>query len=326
MDLPHRLSVEELSGISWKTAGLLTLPPLLWAGNSVIGSLVVGRIPPLGLNALRWTIAFVILLPLGWRAFSRPRDITSRLVHFALLGLLGVGSYNSFQYVALHTSSPVNVTLIAASSSLFMLLVGMIGYRVHPGWRQAAGAVLSIVGVLFVLSRGSVATLAALRFVPGDLFMLAATLAWAIYSWMLVRPPAHMSGAARPKWNWAEFLAVQVAFGVMWSGIAAGIEQAVKPQPIQWSGWTVAALFYVAIGPALIAYYAWGAGVARVGPTVAALFSNLTPLFAAVLSLALLGDVPHWYHAVAFVLIASGIVVSTRGQIPFRSKKGTDQS
>lgn len=312
VDLPHRLPVEELSGITWKTAGLLTLPPLLWAGNSVIGSLVVGRIPPLGLNALRWAIAFAILLPLGWRAFARPAEIVSRAGHLALLGLLGVGSYNSFQYVALHTSSPVNVTLIAASSSLFMLVVGMIGYRVRPAWGQAVGAVLAIAGVLFVLSRGSVETLAALRFVAGDLFMLGATLAWAIYSWMLVRPPAHMTGAARPAWNWAEFLAVQVLFGVLWSGIAAAIEQVVKPQPIDWSGWTVAALVYVAIGPALIAYYAWGAGVARVGPTVAALFSNLTPLFAAILSLALLGEVPRWYHAVAFVLIATGIVISTR--------------
>lgn len=298
--------------IDWKTAGLLTLPPLLWAGNSVIGSLVVGKIPPLALNALRWAIALAILLPLGWRAFARPRDIATRFTHLALLGLLGVGSYNSFQYVALHTSSPVNVTLIAASSSLFMLVVGMAGYGVHPERRQIAGAALSIAGVLLVLSRGSVHTLLALRFVPGDLFMIGATLTWAIYSWMLVRPPAHMSGKERPAWNWAEFLAVQVAFGVAWSGIAAGVEQAVKPQPIQWSPWIVLAMLYVAIGPALIAYYAWGAGVARVGPTVAALFSNLTPLFAAVLSLALLGEVPYWYHGVAFLLIASGIAISTR--------------
>ncbi len=268
---------------------MLTLPPLLWAGNSVIGSLVVGRVPPLALNALRWTIAFAILLPLGWRAFARPGEIASRLVHLALLGLLGVGSYNSFQYVALHTSSPVNVTLIAASSSLFMLAVGMIGYRVHPERPQIVGALLSIAGVLFVLSRGSLHALAALRFVPGDLFMLAATLAWAIYSWMLVRPPAHMVAPARPPWNWAEFLAVQVAFGMVWSGLAAAAEHAIAPQAIRWSGWTAAALLYVAVGPALIAYYAWGAGVARVGPTVAALFSNLTPLFAALLSLALLG-------------------------------------
>ncbi len=276
--------------ITWGTAGLLTLPPLLWAGNAVVGSLVVGAIPPLTLNALRWALALVI----------------------ALLGLFGIGCYNAFQYLALRTSTPINVTLIAASSSLFMLLVGFAGYRVRPTWRQTAGAMFSVAGVLLVLSRGSVHTLLELRFVPGDLFMLAATLAWAFYSWMLARPPASMRGAARPAWNWAEFLAAQLLFGVVWAWLAAGAELAVHPVHIAWTPWILAALAYVAIGPAIIAYYAWGAGVARVGPTIAAIFSNLTPLFAALLSLAMLGDVPHWYHAVAFVSIATGIIISTR--------------
>jgi drug/metabolite transporter (DMT)-like permease len=278
----------------------------------VVGSLVVGAIPPLTLNALRWALALVILMPLGWRILRRPREIVERWPHLALLGLFGIGCYNAFQYLALRTSTPINVTLIAASSSLFMLLVGFAGYRVRPTWRQMAGAMFSVVGVLLVLSRSSVHTLLELRFVPGDLFMLAATLAWAFYSWMLARPPASMRGAARPAWNWAEFLAAQLLFGVVWASLAAGAELRVHPTHIEWTPWIVAALAYVAIGPAIIAYYAWGAGVARVGPTIAAIFSNLTPLFAALLSLAMLGDVPHWYHAVAFVLIATGIVISTR--------------
>jgi drug/metabolite transporter (DMT)-like permease len=298
--------------ITWGTAGLLTLPPLLWAGNAVVGSLVVGAIPPLTLNALRWALALTILMPLGWRILRRPGEIVERWPHLALLGLFGIGCYNAFQYLALRTSTPINVTLIAASSSLFMLLVGFAGYRVRPTWRQMAGAMFSLVGVLVVLSRGSVHALLELRFVPGDLFMLAATLAWAFYSWMLARPPASMRGAARPAWNWAEFLAAQLLFGFVWASLAAGAELRVHPTRIEWTPWIVAALAYVAIGPAIIAYYAWGAGVARVGPTIAAIFSNLTPLFAALLSLAMLGDVPHWYHAVAFALIATGIVISTR--------------
>jgi drug/metabolite transporter (DMT)-like permease len=165
---------------------------------------------------------------------------------------------------------------------------------------------------VLVLSRGTLETLLALRFVPGDLFMLGATLTWAMYSWMLARPPETMRGERRPAWNWAEFLTAQLVFGAAWASLAAGVEQAYVATSIRWSPWVFAALAYVAIGPALIAYYAWGAGVARVGPTIAALFSNLTPLFAAVFSLALLGQVPHWYHGVAFVLIAAGIVISTR--------------
>lgn len=297
--------------ISWKTAGLLTLPPLLWAGNAVVGSLVVGKVPPLTLNALRWALALAILLPLGWRALREPGEIARRWRHLALLGLLGIGCYNAFQYLALQTSSPINVTLIAASSTLWMVVIGLAGYRVRPTWRQVVGALLALAGVALVLSRGALETLLALRFVPGDLFMLLATLTWAAYSWMLARPPQSMKGQKRPAWNWAEFLAVQLLFGVAWAGIAAGVEQALQPSDIRWTPWVVAALLYVAIGPAIIAYYAWGAGVARVGPTIAALFSNLTPLFAAVFSLALLGEVPHWYHGLAFVVIAGGIAIST---------------
>ncbi|HWH38895.1 MAG TPA: DMT family transporter [Usitatibacter sp.] len=304
--------------MSWRTAALLTLPPLLWAGNAVLGAIVVASIPPLALNALRWSLAFVFLLPLGFRAFSRPREIALRWRYLALVGLLGIGCYNAFQYLALTSSTPLNVTLIAASSSLWMLLVGMVGFRTLPTWRQAAGATLSIVGVLLVLSRGSAATLLGLRFVAGDLYMVLATLAWAIYSWMLVRPPASMRGDARPRWNWAEMLIVQVAFGALWAAAGAAAEQALHPHAIAWTPALLGALAYVALGPAVLAYYAWGEGVARVGPTVAALFSNLTPLFTALLSLAVLGATPRWYHAAAFALIAVGIVISSARRAPVR--------
>lgn len=301
-----------MARITGKAAALLTLPPLLWAGNAVVGSLLVGVLPPLTLNALRWILAFAILLPLGWRAFRDGREIATRWRYFAVLGLLGIGTYNACQYMALQTSTPINVTLIAASASIFMVAVGFLGFHVKPTPGQLAGAMLSIVGVLFVLSRGTVEALLALRFVPGDLFMLLATLAWSGYSWMLARPPAHMRGDARPRWNWAEFLCVQMLFGAAWAALAAGVELAFHPAAIRWTPAVLAALAYVAIGPALLAYWAWGAGVARVGPTVAALFSNLTPLFAALFSLAALGDTPRWFHGVAFVLIAGGIAISTR--------------
>jgi drug/metabolite transporter (DMT)-like permease len=298
--------------VTWRTAALLTLPPLLWAGNAVIGSVMVAHIPPLTLNALRWTLAFVFLLPFGWRVFTRPREIADRWRHLALIGLLGIGCYNAFQYLALTSSSPLNVTLIAASSSLWMLLIGWIGFGVAPVWRQGVGASLSIAGVLLVLSRGDFEALVGLRFVAGDVYMVIATIAWGIYSWLLARPPASMREPDRPRWDWAQFLMVQLMFGMTWTVIAAAAEQAVRPAMPQWTLPLVAAMVYVAAGPALVAYWAWGAGVSRVGPTVAALFSNLTPLFTALLSLVALGQAPEWYHGVAFVLIGAGIAISSR--------------
>jgi len=298
--------------ISARTALLLTLPPLLWAGNAVVGRLAVGHVPPLALNALRWWLALVLLLPLGWRALRRVGDIADRWKHLALLGLVGVGCYNALQYVALRTSTPINITLIAASSPLWMLGVGALFYREHPTLRQGVSAVCSLAGVALVLSRGSLASLLQVRLVQGDLLMLLAAALWAVYSWMLARPPRAMHGTARPAWNWAEFLFVQVLFGSLWAGVFAGVEWAVDPSAIDWSPWVLAALAYVAIGPSVLAYRFWGLGVSTVGPALAALFANLTPLFAALLSAALLGELPRWYHAVAFALIAAGIMVSAR--------------
>jgi drug/metabolite transporter (DMT)-like permease len=298
--------------LTLKIAALLTLPPLLWAGNAVVGRMAVGTVPPLALNFARWLLAFVILLPVARAVLQDRAAIARRWKYLALVGLLGMGSYNAAQYLALQTSTPINVTLIAASSPVWMIAVGALFYGEHPKARQWLGCALSLAGVLLVLARGDATVLTQWRLLPGDLLMLAAIISWAFYSWLLARPPAHMRGDQRPLWNWAEFLLVQMAFGLAWSGAAAAGEWAVADFTLHWTPWLVPLLLYVAIGPSLIAYRCWGIGVATVGPAVAAFFGNLTPLFAALFSAALLGDTPRPFHAAAFVLIAAGIVVSAR--------------
>ncbi len=298
-----------------RLALLLLLPPVMWAGNAVVGRLAVGHVPPLALNAMRWVLALAILAPLGWRALATREarlEVRERWRPLALLGLLGIGSYNALQYLALNTSTPINVTLIVSSAPMWMIAIGAVFYRERPGGRAIAGAALSVAGVAVVLGRGDPVVLAQVRFVTGDLLMLVATLAWCAYSWMLARPHPSLAGARRPDWDWAAFLLVQIAFGAVWATAFAGIEAAVAPAPIRWSIWVVLALVYVAVGPSLIAYRCWGLGVAAAGPAVAAFFANLTPLFAALLSAAVLGEAPHVYHGVAFALIVAGIAVSTR--------------
>jgi len=275
---------------------------------------MVGHAPPLLLNGMRWLGAFLLLLPLGWHALSTPErraEVAARWPHLALLGLLGVGMYNAMQYMALRTSTPLNVTLIAASAPLWMMLTGALLYRVRPGPRDLLAALLSLAGVVVVLTRGQPLAIGQLQLVPGDLLILVAIGCWSIYSWLLARPPQSMRGEARPKWDWAEFLLVQVVFGLGWAAAAAAGEAAIAEyEPVRW-GWPLAlALVYLAIGPSLIAYRAWGVGVARAGPAMAALFSNLTPLFAALISGLVLGSWPEAYHLLAFGLIVAGIACS----------------
>lgn len=296
------------SKLSPSTIVLLTVPPLLWAGNAIVGRLVRDAVPPMTLNLLRWALALLILLPLGRAVFQSRSALLANWRRYALLGLLGIGLYNSFQYLALQTSTPINVTLVASGMPVWMMLVGALFFRVPVARRQVIGALLSIAGVLLVLCRGDWNLLLALRLVPGDLYMIVATIAWSFYSWLLTRP----GEPAAVRADWAAFLLAQVIYGVLWSGLFAAGEWTLTDAAITWSWPLAAALLFVAAGPAVLAFRCWGAGVQRAGPSVSAFFVNLTPLITAMLSAALLGEAPQLYHAAAFVLIAGGIVYSSR--------------
>jgi drug/metabolite transporter (DMT)-like permease len=234
--------------------------------------------------------------------------IRTRWHRYALLGLLGIGMYNSLQYLALQSSTPINVTLVASGMPVWMMLVGRLFYGVAVRTRQVVGALLSIVGVLVVLCRGDVGQLLALRLVAGDLYMILATIAWSFYSWMLLQPQDEPTLRA----DWAAFLGTQVAFGLLWSGAFAGVEWGLGASAIAWSWPVAAALLFVAVCPAVLAFAMWGAGIRRAGPGIGAFFVNLTPLFTALLSSAFLGELPHAYHVLAFLLIVGGIVVSAK--------------
>lgn len=299
------------------TLALLIIPPLMWASNAVVGRMMQGVVPPLTLNFLRWTLALVILLPIAGWVLRPGSPMWPHWRRFALLGLLGVGLYNSLQYLALKTSTPMNVTLVASSTPVWMLLLGRLFYGASVSRQAAIGAVLSLAGVAVVLSRGDWAQLRSMQLVPGDAWMLLASLLWAWYSWLLAKPkPGSEPAAIRA--DWAAFLLAQIVFGLCWSGmLTAGEWWALPPSNegaphVAWGWPLVAGLIFVAIGPSLVAYRCWGAAVSRVGPAMASVFSNLTPLFAALMSATLLSEPPRAYHALGFVLIVGGILVSSR--------------
>ncbi|MFM2074492.1 MAG: hypothetical protein RJB34_797 [Pseudomonadota bacterium] len=303
--------------MSLATAALLLLPPMMWAGNAVVGRLLQGVVSPLTLNFFRWALALLILLPLAAHVLKPSSPLWPHSRRFALLGLLGMGSYNALQYWALKTSTPVNVTLVAASTPVWMLMMGHWWYGVRITRRAAVGAVLSLLGVAVVLGRGDWGVLMGLQLVPGDALMLLAAWVWAWYSWLLAKP-APGSEPSELRASWSAFLMAQLAFGIVWSGALSGVEWLVLPTltgshaHVQWGWPLLLGLVFVAVGPSLLAYRAWSAGVARVGPSVAGFFANLTPLFAALLSTWLLGEPPQAYHAAGFVLIVGGIWVSAR--------------
>jgi drug/metabolite transporter (DMT)-like permease len=296
--------------IPLSTVLYLTLATLLWAGNAIAGRVLVGSISPITLSAVRWGLAALLLLPLGWRIFRPGSALWQNKSRFLILGLLGVGSYNVLLYLALQTSTAINVTLIGASMPIWMLLIGAIFYQVRPKLLQLLGAVVSLVGVTVVLTRGEPASLLSMEVVLGDLLIMLATILWAFYSWMISRPGA----STERQWPWAEFLMAQVLIGFLWTMLFEGAEIATGHAFIDLNYWTGALILFVAIGPSLVAYRCWGLGVNGAGPTVAAFFANLIPLFTALLSAAILGDPPQLFHGLAFILIVVGILVSSTTQ------------
>ena len=304
----HPLINPPMPQLNFATITYLLLATALWAGNAVAGRVLVGSVSPITLSAVRWGLAALLLLPLGWRVFMPTSALWQNKKRFLLLGLFGVGSYNVLLYLALQTSTAINVTLIGASMPIWMLFIGAVFYQVKPSVLQMIGAIVSLLGVGIVLTRGDLAALLSMEMVIGDLLIMLATILWAFYSWMLSRP----GGSTERQWPWAEFLMAQVTVGLLWTGFFDGFEIAAGHAFIDLNWWTASLILFVAIGPSLIAYRCWGLGVNGAGPTVAAFFANFIPLFTALLSAAMLGEPPQLFHGLAFALIVAGIAISSK--------------
>lgn len=292
-----------------RTAGLLTLPPLFWAGNAVAARMLVGEVPPIALSLARWVIAFALMLPFAWRPLLAHRAALLRHWRSLLMiGPLGVGAYNTLQYLALQTSTPMSTSLIASSSPVFILALGALLFGERTRAQQWLGAALSVAGVVLVMARGDLGNLAQLAFVPGDLIMLVANLTWTLYTWLLRKH--------RPDLPFAPLLLAQMAIGIAAIAPFAGLEAALSPARIAWSPTVLAVMLFMAIFPSLLAYYCWDVGVRRAGAVIPVYFANLTPVFAAVLSMLLLAEAPRLYHGIALLLILGGIHLASCSSRP----------
>ena len=284
----------------------LTTAALMWAGNAIVGKILVQSSSPVLLNTIRWGVTALLLLPFAWRVLMPRSPLWTHRKRFLLLSLFGVGSYNVLLYLALQSSTPINVTLIGASMPIWAIMIGAIVYNERAQIRQIAGALISMAGVAVVIARGDFERLIEIEFVAGDLWMVLATILWGAYSWML----AHPKQSTERSWPWAEFLLAQVGFGFCWSLVFAGTEYQLGLSYFSWTWQTLAMIGYVIIGPSLIAYRCWGLGVNQAGATVATFFTNLIPIFTAILSTLLLQRPPELFQGVAFALILVGIYLS----------------
>ena len=278
---------------------LLTLTALFWSGNMVLGRGIRGDVPPLALAFWRWAIAFACVLPLalphlkaqwpllkaGWRPVF-------------ILGLIGVGGYNTFAYIALQYTSATNAVLLNSFIPVATIAISwaFLGKRLRR--LEGIGVAISLLGALTIVARGDLAVLTHLNLNLGDVWMLGAVLVWALYTVGLAWRPA----GVHPMLMLAAFCAVGLAAlfpAYLWE-MAQGRHMTVHAG-------SLAALAYVGIFPSFVGYIFYNRGVAEVGAAKASLFIHLMPVFGTLLSAMFLGEIPQWYHYAGIALIFTGI-------------------
>jgi len=278
---------------------LLTLTVLFWSGNMVVGRGIRADVPPLALAFWRWAIAFVLVLPLAWPHFRTQWPLLKQgWKPVLILGVLGVGGYNTFAYLALQYTSATNAVLLNSFIPVATIAISWAFLGKHLRRLEGLGVVISLCGALTIVARGDLAVLAHLNLNAGDVWMLGAVLVWAIYTVGLAWRPA----GVHPMLMLAAMTAVGLA-----ALAPAWLWEMAQGRHINVSLASLASLAYVGIFPSFLGYIFYNRGVAEIGANKASLFIHLMPVFGTVLSAIFLAEIPHGYHYLGIALIFTGI-------------------
>lgn len=282
---------------------LLTLTPLFWGGNFVLGRGVHEFFPPIALASIRWTLAFLIILPFAWPHVRRDWPvIRQQWPWLVFLGATGAGSFNTLTYIGLNHTPALNALIINSSGPVMIALASFLFFSDRLTLRQVLGIGLSLIGVIVVVSRGDPQTLAALEFNIGDLWVLGAMCVWGVYTAFLRK---------RPEIHWLSLAATLFAVAALINWPLHAWEHAYV-RTLTLSTDALLAIGYVAIFPSILSYVFYMRGVQLIGGNRAGVFLHLIPLFGSTLAILILGEQPLWSHAIGFALILTGVTIAAR--------------
>ncbi|MFO1372393.1 MAG: DMT family transporter [Candidatus Competibacteraceae bacterium] len=282
---------------------LLVLTTLFWSGNFVLGRAVHTVFSPFTLAFWRWMVALVILLPFVSTALREQSSLLRRYwPNLLLLSILGVVNFNVFVYIGLQTTTATNALIMLSVTPVLIVALSFILLRQTVTRWQALGISVSLAGVLVIVSRGDVQALLARQFNPGDLWVLAAVVSWALYSVGLRWRPVELKPL--------NFQTATIMIGVAILTPLYGWDLA-HGRTIAVNATTVSSILYLALFPSILAYVFWNRAVAELGANRTGQFLHLMPAFGAVLSMLFLGERLCGFHAVGIILIALGIYLAT---------------
>jgi drug/metabolite transporter (DMT)-like permease len=281
----------------------LTLTIFFWAINTVIAKAVIMEIKPMALSFYRWVLAFIFILP-----FAIPhlkKDIILIKQNLGILFILSIPSvavYNSLVYFGAQYTSATNISLVVATMPVMTILFSWVMNREKPFALQAFGIMISIIGVLIIISHGSWQVLSTLSFNPGDLLIVLSIAAWSFYSVLLKKNEINISSIS--------LLTILIFFGILcilpfyvWEfSVFQGFELKIT---------TVIIFLYLGIFPSIVSYLCWNFGVKAAGASIASVFMYLLPVFTSIIAFIFLNENLFLYHFAGGLLILFGLIMSS---------------
>lgn len=277
---------------------------VIWSGNFIVARILADSVPPVTLAFLRWGTAVIVLLPFGLGPVWRDRHIIKEHIAFlSLAAFLVVTVFNTLIYIAAHTSNAMNLSLIAVSSPIFIVLFARVFLKEHLTLRKVAGLLAATTGVVLLVTKGDLAKLLALTFSVGDVWMVLAAAIFGAYSVLARVKPVALSQLA--------FLCATFVLGLVFMVPWVAWEWS-NVHVIGFSSSAIAAIVYLGVGPSLVAFLCWNEAIALIGPVRSAFIYYSLPLFSGAEALVLLSEPVQLVHVVSGILILLGVTVATR--------------
>jgi drug/metabolite transporter (DMT)-like permease len=287
----------------WLAYTGLFLAVFFWAVKTVIAKAVVLEIRPMALSFYRWLIAFMIILPFA--ASHLKKDVTLIRQHLGFLFVLAlpsVAGYNSILYFGAQYTTAVNISLVAAAMPVMTLLFSWVMNKEKPLFLQFMGIVVSITGMLLIITKGSRQFLLNLSFNPGDLLIVLAGASWAFYSVLLKKRQINISPIS--------FLTVLIALGTLCILPFYAWEFFVY-KGFEINRVNISIFLYLGIFPSILSYIFWNYGVKTIGASIASIFMYLLPVFTAGIAFVFLDETLFFHHFSGGLLILMGLILSS---------------
>ncbi len=283
---------------------LIMIAVLFWAGNFVMGRIAVDYIPPVALAFYRWICAGLIALAVAWPNIKKDWPVIRvNWQWLTILGISGIGIYNTFVYIGVHSTTVLNTLILNASLPVVVAVMSWIFFREQLKGKQTFGLLMALAGVIYVIIKGQIATLLSITLNVGDFWVLSGVASYAIYTVFLRK---------RPQINGMSFIAVTFLIGAVFLFPFYVAEHMSGAMPVWQAPQTWGILLYVIIFPSLLSYICFNRGVAILGATRASTLLLTAPIWGAILALMFLGEQLTWVHLVGALLIFSGLVVGRR--------------